>query len=144
MNKTSCDLKQGIKAHFIKTDLYKTDLSCLIITTPLKRETVTKNALIPFMLRRGTKRLPNQSLINKELENMYGATFNCGIDKMGDNVILKFYIESISNEYALDGENILEMNLNNLLDIVFNPIEENGMLKEEFLSLEKENLKKSN
>lgn len=142
MNKTSCDLKQGIKAHFIKTDLYKTDLTCVIITTPLKKETVTLNALIPFMLRRGTKMLPNQSLLNQELENMYGAAFNCGIDKMGDNVVLKFYIESISNEYALDGENILEMNLNNLLDIVFDPVQNGDLLNEEFLSLEKENLKK--
>ena len=142
MNKTTFDLKQGIKAHFIKTDLYKTDLSCLIITTPLKRETVTLNALIPFMLRRGTKKLPNQGLINKELENMYGATFNCGIDKMGDNVILKFYIESISSEYALNSENILEMNLNNLLDIVFDPIQNDELLNEQFLTLEKENLKR--
>lgn len=142
MNKTSIDLKQGIKAHFIKTDLYKTDLSCIIITTPLRRETVTKNALIPFMLRRGTKRLPNQSLLNKELEDMYGASFNCGIDKMGDNVVLKFYIESISNEYAFDGEDILKKNLNNLLEIVFDPIQNGNLLNEEFLSLEKENLKK--
>ena len=73
MNKTSCDLKQGIKAHFIKTDLYKTDLTCIILITPLKRETVTLNALIPFMLRRGTKRLPTQSLLNKELENIWSA-----------------------------------------------------------------------
>ena len=142
MNKTSCDLKQGIKAHFIKTDLYKTDLTCIIITTPLKKETVTLNALIPFMLRRGTKRLPNQSLLNKELENMYGASFNCGIDKMGDNVVLKFYIESISTEYALENENILEMNLNNLLELVFDPIQKGELLNEEFLNLEKENLKK--
>lgn len=142
MNKTSCDLKQGIKAHFIKTDLYKTDLTCIILITPLKRETVTLNALIPFMLRRGTKRLPTQSLLNKELENMYGATFNCGIDKMGDNVVLKFYIESISNEYALENEDILEMNLSNLLDIVFNPVQKENLLNEEFLNLEKENLKK--
>ncbi len=142
MNKTSCDLKQGIKAYFIKTDLYKTDLTCIIITTPLKRDTVTLNALIPFMLRRGTKRLPNQSLLNKELENMYGASFNCGIDKMGDNVVLKFYIESISSEYALDSENILEMNLNNLLEIVFDPIQNESLLNEDFLNLEKDNLKK--
>ena len=42
---------------------------------------------------------------------MYGASFNCGIDKMGDNVVLKFYIESISNEYALNGENVLKENI---------------------------------
>ena len=51
MNKTSIDLKQGIKAHFIKTDQYKTDLTCVIITTSLKRENVTQNALIPFIFR---------------------------------------------------------------------------------------------
>ncbi len=141
MSKTSVELKQGIKAHFIKTDLYKTDLTCIIVTIPLKRETVTKNALVPFMIRRGTEKLPNQYLISKELENMYGASFNCGVDKMGDNVVLKFCIESISNEYALNNENILKMNLENLLDIVFNPVRENGKLKASFLEVEKENLK---
>ena len=93
------------------------------------------------MIRRGTEKLPNQYLISKELENMYGASFNCGVDKMGDNVVLKFCIESISNEYALNNENILKMNLENLLDIVFNPVRENGKLKASFLEVEKENLK---
>lgn len=141
MNKVSSELKQGIKLHCIKTNLYKTDITCVIITTPLKRETVTKNALIPFMLRRGTQKLKSQYEINKELENMYGASFNCGIDKMGDNVILKFYIESISNEYALNGENILKENIENILDIVFNPIQKNGVLNKDFLEVEKNNLK---
>ncbi len=142
MSKVSLELKQGIKAHCIKTDLYKTDISCVIITTPLKRDMVTKNALIPFMLRRGTEKHPTLYEISKEMENMYGASFNCGIDKMGDNVILKFYIESISNEYALNNENILKMNIENLLDIVFNPIQKNGLLNDEFFKIEKENLKK--
>ena len=51
-------------------------------------------------------------------------------------------IESISTEYALAGENILEMNLNNLLDIVFDPVQNGDLLNEEFLNLEKENLKR--
>ena len=141
MSKKTVELKKGIKVHFINTDLYKTDLTCIIITTPLKRETVTKNALIPFMLRRGTDKLPSQYLISKELQNMYGASFNCGVDKMGDNVVLKFCIESISNEYALNGEDILKLNLETLLDLVFNPAKVNGMLNKDFLEVEKENLK---
>lgn len=142
MSKTSLELKQGIKAHFIKTNLYKTDLVCVILTTTLKRDTVTKNALIPFMLKRGTNKLPSQYLINQEMENMYGASFNCGVDKMGDNIVLKFYIESIGNEYALNNENILKMNIENLLDLVFDPIKENGNLNKDFLEVEKKNLKK--
>lgn len=142
MNKNTVELKQGIKAHFINTDKHKTDLSCVILTVPLKREIVTKNALIPFLLRRGTEKLPSQYEINKEMENMYGASFNLGIDKTGDNIILKFYIESIRNEFALSGENILEMNISNLLDIVFNPLKVDGKLNAEFLEIEKENLRK--
>ena len=142
MNKISTEIKSGIKLHCIKTDLYKTDIVCVIMTTPLKRENVTKNALIPFMLRRGTNNLPTQYLINEQLENMYGASFNCGIDKMGDNIILKFYIESIDNNYALDNENILKNNMDNLLDIVFNPLIDNELLNKEFLETEKQNLKK--
>lgn len=142
MNRKIVELKQGIKAHFINTDKHKTDLTCVILTVPLKREYVSKNALIPFLLRRGTEKLPNQYLINKEMENMYGASFNLGIDKSGDNIILKFYIETISNEYALDGENILKRNIENLLDIIFNPLKNKGLLNQDFLDIEKENLRK--
>lgn len=141
MSKVSSEIKQGIKLHCIKTDLYKTYITCVIITTPLKRDTVTKNALIPFMLRRGTNKLNSQYEINRKLEEMYGASFNCGIDKIGDNVVLKFYIESISNEYALNNEDILKENIENILDIVFNPIQEDGLLNKDFLEIEKNNLK---
>ena len=34
------------------------------------------------------------------------------------------------------------MNIENILDIVFNPLKKDGMLKEEFLQIEKENLRK--
>lgn len=142
MNKDTFELKDGIKAHLINTDKFKTDMTCIILTTELKRDTVTKNALIPFMLKRGTTLFPSQHQINIELDNMYGANFNCGVDKYGDNIVLKFVIESIDNSYAFDNENILEKNLNMLLDIVFDPLMENGNLKSEFLETEKENLKK--
>ena len=142
MNKTSIEIKQGIKAHIIKTDLFKTNLICIIITVPLNRETVTKNALIPFMLRRGSENFKDQSIINKELENMYGATFDCGMDKMGDNQVFKFYMDVINNEYALKGENILKNAINMLLDITFNPVKENNLFKQDFLNIEKDNLKK--
>lgn len=30
---------------------------------------------------------------------MYGASFDCGLDKTGDNQILKFYMETVNNEF---------------------------------------------
>ena len=142
MSKNTIEIKNGVKVHLINTDKYKTDFTCVFLTTELKREIVTKNALIPFLLKRGTKIFPSQHSINVELDNLYGATFNCGVDKYGDNIVSKFYIESIDNRYAFDNENVLEKSLNMVLDIVFNPIMENNNFKQEFLNTEKENLKK--
>ena len=53
-----------------------------MLTTKLDRENVTKNALIPAVLKRGTKTLKTQEEINKKLEEMYGASLDCGLDKI--------------------------------------------------------------
>ena len=86
------EIKKGIKLHTIKTEKFKTNLIAIMLTTKLDRENVTKNALIPAVLRRGTKNLITQEEINKKLEEMYGASLDCGLDKTGDNQVLKFYI----------------------------------------------------
>lgn len=140
--KNTIELKQGIKMHLISSKAYKTDISCVFLTTALTRENVTYNALIPFLLRRGTNTFKDQYIINQKLDNMYGATFNLGIDKYGDNIVFKFYIESINNEFAFDNENILKESINMLLDVVFNPLKIDGKLNKEFLEIEKDNLRK--
>ena len=122
MSKETKEIKAGIKAHFIQTDLFKTNLVCVFITVPLTRENVTKNALIPFILKSGSKILPTQYLINEKMESLYGANFECGVDKLGDNQVFKFYIDAINNEYALENEDILKETIDSLLDIVFNPV----------------------
>ena len=102
------ELKQGIKAHLIKTDIFKTNLITIILTTPLKRENVTKNALIPFLLKRGSKNFPTNEDISKRTDELYGTSLNCGVDKVGDNQILKFVAESIDNNYTLNGEDLIK------------------------------------
>lgn len=142
MSKNTFEIKEGIKAHLIKTDLFKTNLICVTLTVPLKREDVTKNTLIPFLLKRGTMNLKNQYEISKKLEEMYGAVYDCGIDKVGDNQLIKFYIESVNDNFLPDKCDILKQSLDVILDIIFNPIMENDCFKEEFLDVEKNNLKK--
>jgi predicted Zn-dependent peptidase len=136
------ELKQGINLHFIKTDKFKTNLICILLTVPLERQTVTKNALIPFLLKRGTANYKTQEEISKKLDDLYGTSFNCGIDKIGDNQVFKFYVEPIRDEYIEEEQNLTKEAIDLLLEIVFNPALENGYFKEEFLKTEKEKLKK--
>ena len=113
----------------------------MFITTPLTKENVTKNALIPMILRSGSKNLKSQEEISIALENMYGATFDCGIEKTGENQILKFYLEMVNDEF-LETKDNLAKGMNLLLDIIFNPLIENESFKEEYLKTEKENMKR--
>lgn len=135
------EIKKGIKLHLIKTDKFKTNLVSVFLTTPLNKNTVTQNALIPAVLRRGCSKIQTQSEIDKILEEMYGASFDCGIDKIGDNQVIKFYLESINNKYIPKGEDNLEKSLNLIFDIVFNPLVENHSFKKEYIQSEKNNLK---
>ena len=135
------EIKKGIKFHEIETNKFKTNLFVIFLTVPLKRETVTKNALLAATLRRGTMEFPTQEQISKELEEMYGASFDCGIEKSGDYHTFKFYLETINDEYLPQKEELSQKCLELLLSIVFNPYIENEAFKEEYLQGEKENLK---
>ena len=135
------EIKKSIKLHCIGTEKFKTNLFSVFLTVPLNRDTITYNAIIPAVLRRGTKNLKSQEEISIALENMYGATFDCGIEKTGDNQILKFYLEMVNDEFLETKDNLIK-GINLLLDIVFNPLVENESFNEEYLKTEKENMKR--
>lgn len=134
-------IKEGITLHTIETDKFKTNLLSVFLTTPLERQNVTYNALLPMVLRRGNNQQKTQEELSIALEEMYGASFDCGVEKTGDNQALKFYLETINDNFLPTKEDVITQSINTLFNIVFNPIVENGNLKEEYVNSEKENLK---
>lgn len=141
MNLKTTDISEGIKLHQLNTNKFKTNLISVFLTSKLSREDITQKALILAVLRRGTNKLNNQEELNKKLEELYGASFDCGIDKIGDKHILKFYIESLNEKYIYNKEELLYQSIDILLDIVFNPLLENKSFKEEYVDEEKNNIK---
>lgn len=135
------EIKKGITLHTIKTENFKTNLIAIFLTTPLTRENVTKDSLLNLVLRRGSMKFPSQEDISMKLEEMYGATFDCGIEKTGDNHVMKFYLESINDDYLPEGEKLLQSSIEVLLDIILNPVLEEGKFKEEYVKGEKEKLR---
>ncbi len=137
------EIKKGIKLHEIQTDKFKTNLIAVFLSMPITKENVTQNSLISAVLRRGSQNMPTQEKISQELEEMYGASFDCGLDKTGDNHILKFYLEAINDNFLPQtNQNMLKTSIEKLLEIVFNPLVENGAFKEEYVKQEKENVKR--
>lgn len=137
------EIKQGIKLHCIDTNKFKTNLMAVFITLPLNREKITFDTVIPAVLKRGTQKLKTQEEISKKLESMYGASFDCGIEKIGDNHVIKFYLESLNDNFAPEDskQNVSRESIDLLFDIILNPLTENNKFKDEYVEAEKNNIK---
>ncbi len=136
------EIKEGIRLHYIKKEVFKTDCSFITFTIPLLRKDATKNALLAYILMRGTEKYPDQYALNKALDDIYGATLSVSFDKVGDNISLRFNMESIASIYALHGEDILGEAFDFLFDVAFDPLRHDGKLSENFIELEKNHLTK--
>ena len=131
-----------MKIKKIETKKFKTNVYALYVTIPLTKENVTYNALIPTVLKRGCEKYNNQLEISKKLEEMYDATFGIGITKVGNNEVLKFYLESLNNNYLPNNEDLSKTSIEMLLNIVMKPYLVNGKFDDDYVEQEKENLKK--
>ncbi len=134
------ELGNGIFLNLVQTDKFKSNLLSYYFIRPLNREDVTKNAVIPLILKRGTKNFPDNQLIEKELENMYGASYSSAINKRGERHVIRFTMEWASGEYLLDRDQDFKA-MKMLKEIIFQPYLENGFFKQEFVQQEIENHK---
>ena len=133
-------LKEGITLHNINTEKFKTNLCAVFLTFPLEYQNATKDTLIALMLKRGSKNLKTREEITSKLAELYGAELDSGIEKSGDNHVLKFYLESLNEDYLPKDEDLLKQSISVLLDIVFNPNINNNEFNKEYLEQEKNNL----
>lgn len=134
------ELGNGIFLNLVETDKFKSNLLSYYFIRPLNRDDVTKNALVPMVLKRGTENYPDNALIEKELENMYGASYSSAINKRGERHVLRFTMEWASGQYLLDKDHDLKV-VKMLKELVFNPYLEDKGFKKEFVSQEIENHK---
>ena len=134
-----------MKFTVLNTNKFKTNLCSVFLAVPLTEDRVTKTALIPSVLRRGTANLTSQLEINKKLEEMYGASLSIGIEKEADYEVLKFYLEVINDDLLPEKRALTKEGLELLVDIIFNPFLEKSSTGEstfckQYVDQEKENL----
>lgn len=141
MNYQIKNIKEGIKLHIIKNEKFKTNIIAIFLTVPLDRKNITMNSLVNLILHRGSQNLKTQEEINKKLEELYGATFDYGIEKSGDNHVFKFYIESINDKFLDEKNNVFKSSVQVLSDIIFNPLHEDNKFNEEYFESEKGKLR---
>lgn len=132
---------QGIEVYHLKTDKFKTNTINFFFHDQLSKENAAKNAMIPAVLRRGCTKFPTFQEIALYLEELYGTTFDCGVNKKGEIQIIQFYMEFVSGKYVEEGASLFDKAFDLLFEIITQPVLENDAFKKEYLQQEKENVK---
>jgi len=132
----------GIDVYRIQTDKFKTNSVNFFFKDTLSRDSATKNALLPAVIRRGCKSQPTFRDIALKLEELYGASFDCGVTKKGEVHIIQFYAEFLSDRYVPGDTKQFDSVFDLLYEIVNEPVLENGIFRQDYLEVEKDNLKK--
>lgn len=141
MKESVIRINEKVFIHLIKTDKFKSNVIAAFLLTKLSRENITKNALIPAVLRRGTANSKTMKDISIKMDDMYGAIFDASTDKIGDKQAMQLYTSVINNKFALNGEDLLSEALDFMYEAIYNPYLENGIFSEEYVNGEKETLR---
>ena len=72
----SLGVVNGIRFFRIQSDKFKTARTDMFFTAPLAAETASANALVPALLKRGCEAYPTSRLVERKLEDLYGASFD--------------------------------------------------------------------
>lgn len=138
--RTETKEQAGVVFHFIQTKKFKTIHLLVKSKALLNRRTITKRALLPYVLERGTKNYPTEKQLMKKLADLYGANFSIDSHKKGNYHIIQHHMQ-IANEKFIEGEsNLVAEALSLLQEAIFDPLAENDSFDENIVMREKRSL----
>ncbi|MGI6146720.1 MAG: insulinase family protein [Firmicutes bacterium] len=136
-------LSDGIDLHILVDRKFKTVGATAVVHAHISSETVTKNALLPRVLRRGTERIPETMDLERRLEELYGATLDVGVSKKGTRHLLAFHVEVAEARYVGAGSQLFRAAVELLRDVMLRPARgADGALRHDYVAQEKENLRR--
>ncbi|NSL51122.1 EF-P 5-aminopentanol modification-associated protein YfmF [Calidifontibacillus erzurumensis] len=132
---------KGFTLHGIETLKYKTNTIALKLKSPLQDGTVTKRALLPYVLQSATKNFPSALKLRTRLDDLYGASLNVDVSKKGEFQIITIRMDIANEKYLNEQTPLLEQGLKLMAEILLEPLSENGAFSKAIVDKEKRALK---
>jgi predicted Zn-dependent peptidase len=134
--------RKEFRIHVLPTKRFKTFAISLYAGVPLQEDTVTKVALTPFVLRRGTESYPETTQFREQLEHLYGAGFGFDVYKRGDYQIVQFRMDTINDSFVGGDEQLLDRSFAFLGEVLTRPAQEDGHFRTSYVHAERETVRK--
>ncbi|SDL72265.1 EF-P 5-aminopentanol modification-associated protein YfmF [Sediminibacillus halophilus] len=133
--------KKGYRLHVIPSKKYKTTNVVVKLKAGLERDTITKRALLPYILQQGTNKYPSARELRTALDDLYGAVLGVDGSKKGENHVITLRLETANEAYLSTDEQILERAVEMLSSILFDPKSDGNSFDASIVNREKQTLK---
>ena len=137
---TRKELAPGVQLTAVHTQKFKTCLLGVTFLAALSQETAAENALIPAVLRRGTKNHPDMESLSAALDDLYGGSIEPMVRKKGETHCIGFVGSFLDDKYVPEESRILESAADLMAELLFAPAGTPGEFHQEYLDGERVNL----
>lgn len=135
------ELLPGVWLTALRSEKFKTGCLSVSLLTQLDRDTASMNALIPFVLRRGSRYHSDMRTLAAKLDSLYGSYIEPVIRKIGEIQCVGFISSFVDEAYLPAGSGVFESVANLTAELLLTPLTKGGLLLPEYVESEKEKLK---
>ena len=140
MEYSRTEIRPGVWLTHLREDKFKTACFSVSLLSQLNRETASMNALIPFVLRRGTSAFPDMETLSARMEELYGTVIEPIIRRIGEIQCCGFYASFPEDAFLPQGEGVLKDTLPLTLDLLLSPVTRGGLLLPAYVESERDKL----
>ena len=140
MEYSRIEIRPGVWLTHLREDKFKTACFSVSLLSQLNRETASMNALIPFVLRRGTASFPDMEALSTRMEELYGTVVEPIIRRIGEIQCSGFYASFPEDDFLPKGEGVLKDTIELTLDLLLSPVTRGGLLLPAYVESERDKL----
>ena len=130
----------GVTLRVVQTPKFKTSMLGFTFLEPLTRENASLNALLPYVLRRGTQRCPDMEAMSAALDDLYGGGIEPIVRKKGEVQCVGFWGSFLDEAFVPENAHILESAAALLGEVILQPAGDGTAFVPEYVESEKNNL----
>ena len=140
MEYSRTELLPGVFLSHLRSDKFKTACMSLTLLTQLRRESASMNALIPYVLRRGTTRYGDMEALSRRMDQLYGTAIEPAVRRVGEIQCIGFYGSFPEEAYLPGGEQLLPSAVGLMADMLLSPKTRGGLLRPDYVESERDKL----
>lgn len=135
------ELESGVAVTALRTERFKASTLVFHMIVPLERERAAANALLTYVLERGSCSYPTQQQLYRALEECYSSDISWRVRKLGEMQIVSVYVDMLDRAYAYDGMDIFGQTMEVLRSMLTEPLLQDGAFLPDYVENEKKTLR---